>query len=166
MYNYLTEKDIKLMQDEIDYRIANIRPKISQDIIEAKAHGDLSENAEYHAARKEKGRNEGRIEYLRAMIKTSKPIFPDKNPNKIGIFDKVEVLFEEEGEIENIELCTTMRNDASKGIISIESPFGQAIVGKCVGDRVEVKVNPQYSYHVVIKSITKCDKDDVDLPLS
>ena len=165
MYNELTEQDIKKMQEEIDYRIAVIRPKISQDIIEAKAHGDLSENAEYHAARKEKGRNEGRIEYLRAMIKTAKIIAPNKNENEVGIFDKVRVLFEEEGEEETIELSTTMRNNASQGIISKESPFGQAIMGKHVGDRILVKVNPEYSYHVVIKSITKCDKDDIDLPL-
>ena len=165
MFNELTEQDIKKMQEEIDYRIAVIRPKISQDIIEAKAHGDLSENAEYHAARKEKGRNEGRIEYLRAMIKTATIIKPNKNKNEVGIFDKVEVLFEEEGETETIELSTTMRNDASQGIISKESPFGQAILGKHVGDRVLVKVSPEYSYHVVIKKITKCDKDDIDLPL-
>jgi len=166
MFNELTENDIKKMQEEIDYRIEVLRPKISQDIIEAKAHGDLSENAEYHAARKEKGRNEGRIEYLRAMIKTSTIIKPNSNKDEIGIFDKVEVLFEEENEIETIELSTTMRNDASKGIISKESPFGQAILGKKVGDRVLVKVSPEYSYHVVVKSIKKCDKDDIDLPIS
>ena len=165
MYNELTEKDIKKMQEEIDYRIQVIRPKISQDILEAKAHGDLSENAEYHAARKEKGRNESRIEFLRAMIKTAKIIKPNSKPNEIGLFDKVEVLFEEDDEIETIELSTTMRNDASQGIISKESPFGKAILGKKVGDRVEVKVNPEYSYHVVIRSITKCSEDDVDLPL-
>jgi len=166
MYNELTEQDIKKMQEEIDYRIAVIRPKISQDIIEAKAHGDLSENAEYHAARKEKGRNEGRIEFLRAMIKTAKIITPNNNADEIGIFDKVEVLFEEENEIETIELSTTMRNDASKGIISLESPFGKAVMGKKVGDRIEIIVSPTYSYHVVIKSIKKCNKDDIDLPLS
>jgi len=166
MFNELTEQDIKKMQEEIDYRISVIRPKISQDIVEAKAHGDLSENAEYHAARKEKGRNEGRIEYLRAMIKTAKIIKPNTNENEIGLFDKVEVLFEEENETETIELSTTMRNDASKGIISKESPFGQAILGKHVGDRVLVKVSPEYSYHVVIKKITKCLNDDIDLPLS
>ena len=166
MYNELTEQDIKKMQEEIDYRIAVIRPKISQDIIEAKAHGDLSENAEYHAARKEKGRNEGRIEYLRAMIKTAKIISPNNRSDEIGIFDKVEVLFEEENEVETIELSTTMRNDASKGIISLESPFGKAVMGKKVGDRVDIVVSPTYSYHVVIKSIKTCDQDDIDLPLS
>ena len=164
MYNELTEKDIKKMQEEIDYRIAVIRPKISQDIIEAKAQGDLSENAEYHAARKEKGRNEGRIEYLRAMIKTAKVVTLNSNENEIGLFDDVEVFFEEENETQTIKLSTTMRNDASKGIVSKESPFGKAVLGKKVGDRVEVVVDKDYSYHVIIKKITK-GTDDIDLPL-
>lgn len=164
MYNELTKKDIQKMQEEIDYRIAVLRPKISQDIIEAKAHGDLSENAEYHAARKEKGRNEGRIEYLRAMIKTAKIVTPNSNENEVGLFDKVEVLFEEDNEIETVQISTTMRNDASNGIISKESPFGQAILGKQVGDRILVKVNDNYSYHIIIKKITK-GVDDIDLPI-
>ncbi len=164
MYNELTKKDIQKMQEEIDYRIAVLRPKISQDIIEAKAHGDLSENAEYHAARKEKGRNEGRIEYLRAMIKTAKIVTPNSNENEVGLFDKVEVLFEEDNEIETVQISTTMRNDASNGIISKESPFGQAILGKQVGDRILVKVNENYSYHIIIKKITK-GVDDIDLPI-
>lgn len=164
MYNELTQKDIQKMQEEIDYRIAVIRPKISQDIIEAKAHGDLSENAEYHAARKEKGRNEGRIEYLRAMIKTAKIVTLNSKEDEVGLFDKVEVLFEEENELETIQISTTMRNDASRGIISKESPFGKAVLGKKVGDRILVKVSDSYSYHVIIKKITK-GTDDVDLPL-
>lgn len=166
MFNELTENDIKKMQEEINYRIAVIRPKISQDIIEAKAHGDLSENAEYHAARKEKGRNEGRIEYLRAMIKTASVIKPNENKNEIGIFDEVEVFFVEDNEIETYKISTTMRNDASKGIISKESPLGKALMGKKVGDKIFVKVSNDYSYNVVIKSIKKCREDDIDLPLS
>lgn len=166
MFNELTETDIKKMQEEIDYRITVLRPKISQDIIEAKAHGDLSENAEYRSARREKGRNEGRIEYLRAMIRTAKIIKPNNNVDEVGIFDKVTVLFEEENSIEIMQISTTMRNDASKGIISKESPFGMAVLGKRKGDRILVKVSPEYSYHVVIKDIEKCTEDTIDLPIS
>lgn len=165
MFNELTEKDIQEMQKEIDYRIEVIRPQISKDIIEAKAHGDLSENAEYHAARREKGKNEGRIEYLRAMIKTAKIITPNSKQDEVGLFDKVDVYFEEDNEIQTIELSTTMRNDASKNIISKESPFGKAIMGKKVGDRVCIVVSPEYSYYVVIKGIKKCSTDDVDIPI-
>ncbi len=165
MYNELTENDIRQMQEEIDYRINVIRPQISQAIVEAKAHGDLSENAEYHAARAQKGRNEGRIEYLREMIKTAKIVKLDSNKDEVGMFDKVTVFFEDDNEEEVVQLSTTMRNDASKGIISKESPFGQAILGKKVGDRVCIKVSDSYSYFVTIKKIEKATSDDIDLPI-
>ena len=165
MYNELTENDIRQMQEEIDYRINVIRPQISQAIVEAKAHGDLSENAEYHAARAQKGRNESRIEYLREMIKTAKIVKLDPNKDEVGMFDKVTVFFEDDNEEEVVQLSTTMRNDASKGIISKESPFGQAILGKKVGDRVCVKVSDSYSYFVTIKKIEKATSDDIDLPI-
>lgn len=166
MFNELSEKDILEMQKEIDYRIAVIRPRISQDIIKAKAHGDLSENAEYHAARKEKGMNEGRIEYLRSMIKTAKIVKQNTNKDEVGIFDKVEVFFEEDNETQTIQISTTMRNEPAKGIISKESPFGQAVLGKRIGERIEVKVNKEYSYYIVIKKITKLTSNDIDLPIS
>ena len=165
MYNELTENDIRQMQEEIDYRINVIRPQISQAIVEAKAHGDLSENAEYHAARAQKGRNEGRIEYLREMIKTAKIVKLDPNKDEVGMFDKVTVFFEDDNEEEVVQLSTTMRNDASKGIISKESPFGQAILGKKVGDRICIKVSDSYSYFVTIKKIEKATSDDIDLPI-
>ena len=165
MYNELTENDIRQMQEEIDYRINVIRPQISQAIVEAKAHGDLSENAEYHAARAQKGRNESRIEYLREMIKTAKIVKLDPNKDEVGMFDKVTVFFEDDNEEEVVQLSTTMRNDASKGIISKESPFGQAILGKKVGDRICIKVSDSYSYFVTIKKIEKATSDDIDLPI-
>ena len=165
MYNELTEKDIKKMQEEIDYRISVERPRISQDIIDAKAMGDLSENAEYHAARREKGRNESRIEFLRAMIRTAIIIKPKSKTDGVELFDKVEVFFEEDDETKIIELSTTMRHDTANGIVSKESPFGQAILGKHVGDRVLIPVNNEYSYYITIKSIKKGCGDDVDVPL-
>lgn len=166
MFNELSEEDIVEMQKEIDHRISEIRPRISQDIIEAKAHGDLSENAEYHAARREKGRNEGRIEYLRAMIKTAKKVKQNFNENEVGIFDKITVFFEEEKETQIIQISTTMRNNPASGIISRESPFAHAVLGKHIGDRVEVKVNKEYSYFVTIKNIVKLSSKDVKLPIS
>ena len=165
MYNELTEIDIKKMQEEIDYRISVLRPKIGQEIVDARAQGDLSENADYHAARRAKGRNESRIEYLKEMIKTAKIISTEPDQNTVGIFDKVEVLFEEDGSIETMQLSTTMRNDPSQNIVSKDSPFGVAVMGKKIGDRVLIKVSPEYSYYVVIKSIQKATKDDVDLPI-
>ena len=105
------------------------------------------------------GKNEGRIEYLRAMIKTSKIIKPNNNQNEVGIFDKVTMFFEDENDEEVIQLSTTMQNDASKGIISKESPLGKAIMGKKTGDRACVKVSEDYSYSIVIRSIIKGGDD-------
>jgi len=166
MYNELSEGDIKLMNEEIQFRITNIRPKISQAIISAKELGDLSENAEYHAARREKGKNEGRIEYLRAMIKTATVIGPNPNLNEVGLFDKVEVYFEDEDDTEIMEMSTTMRYDTRKNIISKESPFGKAIWGKHIGDRVKVEVDKDNFYYIVIKGIKKGTVDDINVSLS
>ena len=72
MYNELTAVDIKKMKEEIKYRSTNLRPKLSDDVKEARALGDLSENAEYRSARRAFGRNESRIRFLEKMIRTAK----------------------------------------------------------------------------------------------
>jgi transcription elongation factor GreA len=160
MYNELTKIDIKKMQEEIDHRIKFERPKISELIIEAKAHGDLSENGEYRAARSEKGKNEGRIQYLRDMIRTAKIISTNPNKSEVGLFDKVGVYFENEDSTEIIRLSTTMRQDTSNGTFSKESPLGKAIIGHKIGDRILIQVNLTNSYYIVIKSIEKGEDDN------
>lgn len=155
MYNELTEIDIKKMQEEIDDRIQIERPRISELIIEAKAHGDLSENGEYHEARREKGRNESRIQYLRDMIRTAKIIKINPDKNIVGIFDKVELYFEGENETDFIILSTTIGQNPAQKLISKESPLGKAIMGRKVGDRALIQVNPTKNYYVQIKSIEK-----------
>jgi transcription elongation factor GreA len=155
MYNELTEADIKKMQEEIDFRIKVERPKISELIIEAKAHGDLSENGEYHIARREKGRNESRIQYLRDMISTAKIIKINPNKNIVGIFDKVEIYFEDENGTDFIILSTTIGQDPAQKMVSKESPLGKAIFGHKVGERILVQVSPTKNYYIQIKSIEK-----------
>lgn len=153
MFDELTIEDIQKMQEEMDYRITVVRKDLHEKIMLAKEFGDLSENAEYHEARRAKGRNESRIEYLRAMIKTAKIIEPNTNKDIIGLLSKVTLLFEDDGTEEEYEIATKASLDASSGKISKESPLGNAIYGKKVGDRVLVKVNDSVSYYVVIKSI-------------
>ena len=165
MYNELTEIDIKKMNDEIAYRANVLRPQLTDDVQEAHALGDLSENAEYRSARRAFFRNESRIRYLKKMVKTAKIISVESAPDEVGLFDKIEVLYEDTGDIEQLMISTTTRLDLDKGIISKESPFGKAILGKKVGDRVYVKVNSDYDYYVVIKSIIK-GKDDESIPLN
>jgi len=165
MFNELTEVDIKKMQEEIDYRMRVVRPKCIEDLQTARAFGDLSENYEYKAAKQELRRCDSRLRYLRRMINTAKVIKVDEKDGVVQLFDKVEIYYEDDDETEIIQLMTTLRQDAISGIISKESPLGRAVLGKKVGDRVEVKVSPEVNYFVVIRRITK-GQDDDSLPIS
>ena len=166
MFNELTEVDIKKMNEEIHHRANVLRPQLADDVKEAHALGDLSENAEYRSARRAFFRNESRIKYLKKMVKTAKVIAVEETaPDEVGLFDKIEVLYEDTGDVETVMLSTTTRLDLENGIISKESPFGKAVLGKKVGDRVYVKVSAVYDYYVVIKSIIK-GYDDENIPLN
>ena len=165
MYDELTEIDIRKMQEEIDYRMRVVRPKCIEDLKTARGFGDLSENYEYKAAKQELRRCDSRLRYLRRMINTAKVIQVSEKEGVVQLFDKVEIYYEEDGETETIQLMTTLRQDALSGVISKESPLGKALLGRRVGDRVEVSVSPEVNYFVVIKSITKGQDDDT-LPIS
>ena len=126
---------------------------------DARAQGDLSENFEYYAAKREKNKNESRIRFLERMIRTAQVIDDSSDENEVGMNDRVEVCFEEDGSTENYRIVTTVRANSLQGLISIESPLGKALMGKKVGDRVEVVVNPTYSYFLIIKNIEKIEDD-------
>lgn len=164
MYDELTQVDIDKMKDELEYRIAVVRPKILEEVKFTRSFGDLSENAEYHAAKRERGRNESRIRYLRNMIKTAKIINPESKADEVGLFDTVEYYVEEDGCLESVRIVTSLRQNSLERLISRESPLGHAIMGKRVGDRVCVKVSDEYSYFIVIKGITK-GGDDASLEI-
>ncbi len=160
MYNELTKSDIKKMQEEIEYRKCVVRKQALEDVKEARAHGDLSENFEYHAAKKVKNQNEGRIRYLERMIRTAVVIEDESGEDEIGINDTVEILIEEDGSLENYKLVTTVRGDSLNGLISVESPMGKALLGHKVGDKVSIKVNDNFSYDVIVQRIDKSDDEN------
>ena len=164
MYNELSEVDIRKMQEEIDYRERVVRPKCVEDLATAAAFGDRSENYEYKAAKQELRRCDSRLRYLKRMIATAKVIKADTREGVVGLFDRVEIYYEDEGDTETITLMTTLREDALNGIISKESPLGRAVMGKRVGDRALVKVNDEVQYYVQIRSIQKGTDDD-SLPI-
>lgn len=165
MYDELTEVDIRKMQEEIDYRTLELRPQILEEVKTAREFGDLSENFEYKAAKREKIRNDSRIRYLEKMISTAKVISGESKPGVIGLFDKAELYFEEDDETQKIQIVTTLRQNALNGLISKESPLGKALMGHGAGERVRVEVRPDYSYFVLIRSVEKgCD--DESLPIS
>ena len=165
MYDELTRADLQKMQEEIDYRVQQLRPKLIEDVQTARAFGDLSENFEYKCAKQEKNRNDSRIRYLERMIKTATVIDVSSNADEIGLFDKVTIYIEEDDEEQEIELVTTLRQNALKGLISKESPVGKAVMGHKTGDRVLVAVNPDYSYYIQIRKVVK-GTDDESLPIS
>ena len=165
MYNELTEVDIRKMQEEIDYRMKVVRPKCIEDLKTARGFGDLSENYEYKAAKQELRRCDSRLRYLKRMIATAKVIEADAREGVAGLFDRVKIEYEDEGDTEVITLMTTLREDALKGIISKESPLGRAVMGRRVGDRALVKVNDEIQYTIRILSIAK-GQDDDSLPIS
>ena len=153
MYNELTKNDIKKMREEIEYRKIVLRKELLEDVKEARAHGDLSENFEYHAAKKEKNKNESRIRYLERMIKTAKIVSDESKEDEVGLNNTVHLYFEEDDEVEVFKLVTTVRGNSLKGLISTESPIGKAILGKKAGDRVFIRVSGDAGYYVVIKEV-------------
>lgn len=162
MYNQLTKKDIEAMEAEIEERKLVVRPKLLESVKEARAHGDLSENFEYYAAKREKNKNESRIRFLERMIKTAEVIPDDSKEDEIGMNNTVEVEFEEDGTTEKYKIVTTMRGNSLEGLVSVESPIGKALMGHKVGDRVHVQVNESYGYYLVVKSIENTEDDGSD----
>lgn len=162
MHNQLTQKDIERMQAEIEHRKLVVRKEALDAVKEARAQGDLSENFEYYAAKREKNRNESRIRFLERMIKTAEIISDESAEDEIGVNNTVEVYFEEDDMTETMKIVTTMRGDSLQGLVSTESPIGKALLGHKQGDRVFVQVNNAYGYYAQIKKIEKTEDDGTD----
>ena len=153
MYDELTRADLQKMQEEIDYRVQQLRPKLIEDVQTARAFGDLSENFEYKCAKQEKNRNDARIRYLQRMIKTARVIEDRSAADTAGLYDTVEIFMENLGKSRKIQLVTTLRQDALKGWISKESPVGRAVMGRKAGDRVYVDMGSGKGYYLQIRAI-------------
>lgn len=164
MYDELTQVDIDKMKEEIRYRKVELRPKLIEDVQTARAFGDLSENFEYKAAKKEKNHNDSRCRYLENMIRSAVVISDRSAEGTVGLYDRVTLYVEEDDEEIQVQIVTTMRQDALKNLISKESPVGKAVFGHKVGERVSVKVNDTYSYDVVIRAIVP-GEDNGEAPL-
>lgn len=162
MNDRLTKSDIEKMKEEIEYRKLVVRKEALEAVKEARAHGDLSENFEYHAAKKDKNKNESRIRYLERMIKTAQVIDEESKADEVGLNNTVSVYFEEDDEVETYKIVTTIREDSLHGKISIESPLGKALVGHKAGDRVFVSINDKAGYYVQIREIENTEEDEAD----
>lgn len=162
MREQLTASDVKKIEEEIEYRKLVVRKQAIEAVKEARAHGDLSENFEYHAAKKDKNQNESRIRYLERMLKTAKIVSDSSAEDEAGINKTVEIYFEEDDETERYKLVTSVRGSSLNGRISIESPLGKAILGHREGDRVFVEVNSAAGYYVVIRSVENTGESEDD----
>ena len=189
----LTQGDIDKIKKEIEYRTLVVRKEAIEAVSEARAQGDLSENFEYYAAKKDKNQNESRIRYLERMLKNSVVVSDTsradevghKNESRIrylermlknatvisdesqegvvGLNKTIELYIEEMEEVQKFKLVTSVRCDSIEGKISIESPLGKAINGHREGDRVYVKVNEKMGYYAVIRSITDGDDSEDEI---
>ena len=165
MFDELTPSDIKKMEEEIHYRKTVLAPELGAELKRTRELGDLSENAEYKEAKYLKRKNESRIRYLEAMVRTAKVIEIEAADDRVGLFDHVLIFNERMNAEKEIQIVTTLRQNALQGYISKESPLGSALMGKKVGDRILVQVNNTMSYYVVIRKITK-GEDNESLPIS
>lgn len=165
MYDELTAVDIKKMEEEIRYRRVELAPKLMAEMKRTREFGDLSENAEYKEAKREKRKNESRIRYLDSMIRTARIIEIEGDADTVSLFDRVLIFNEKAGKEREIQIVTTLRQNALEGYISKESPLGAALMGCKKGDRILVEVSPTMSYYVKIVDIKK-GEDNEDLPIS
>ena len=145
---YMTREGIEKLQHELKQLKEVDRKEVVAKIKEARAYGDLSENAEYHAARERQAVVEGRIEEIEAILKKAKQIEHKIDKNIVEIGSKVEVKVvatddtrrDSNGEVFSMTIVGSTESDPMKGLISAESPLGTAIIGSKKGDTVEVPV--------------------------
>ncbi len=157
MREKLTKSDVRKIQEEIEHRKLVVRKDCLEAVKEARAHGDLSENFEYHAAKREKNQNESRIRYLENMLKNAVLISEESKEDEVGLNNTVTLYMEDDDEEETYKLVTSIRGNSMNHMISTESPLGKAVLHRKVGDRVLVKANDAYSYYVIIRKIENTD---------
>lgn len=159
MHDELTRIDLEKMQAELDERRLKLMPELIEEVKRTRAFGDLSENYEYKAAKQAQNRNRSRIRYLEKMIASAKIIEDTSAEDEVGLYDKVDLWMEEDGEMMSVKVVTTVRCDPLGGLISKESPLGMQLLGKHVGDSFKVQVNETYSYTATVRSIEKGSDD-------
>lgn len=136
----MTRGGYQKLKEELERLLKVERPKNIQAIAEARAHGDLSENAEYHAAKEKQSFMEGRIQELQAKLALAEVIDPSKiKQSKVAFGAKVKVLDTAADEEYFFTLVGTDEADVKSGKISISSPVGRALLGKEVGDTAVIK---------------------------
>lgn len=161
MAEKITKSDVAKIEEEIEHRKLVVRKEAIEAVKEARAHGDLSENFEYYAARQAKNQNESRISYLENMLKHAIIIEDESAEDEVGLNKRVKILFEDDGETDEYKIVTSIRGDSRRGLISPESPLGSALMGHHVGERAEIAAG-NGSYYVKILEITNVGEEATD----
>ena len=158
----LTKADVARIEAEIEHRRLVVRPAALKALKEARAMGDLSENFEYYAAKRDNNINNSRIRYLEKILRNAIVIAEETDETRVGMNNTVDVWFEEDDIMETYRIVTSIRSDSRKRLISNESPLGKALMGHRVGDRIEVRLDENASYFVEIRALKKTGEADTD----
>ena len=148
---FLTKEGLEEVKSELDDLKTNVRPEVIQQIKEARAQGDLSENAEYHAARDRQGHVEARIKELEYIVDNA-TIIEEGKKDKVSIGSTVEIKYIDDDEIEEYSIVGSTEADPFENKISNESPIAIGIMGKKKGEKVTIE-SPNGSYDIEIVSI-------------
>lgn len=159
MAEKLTKADIEKIEAEIEMRKLELRPKLIEAVKEARAQGDLSENFEYYAAKREKNQNESRINYLERMIKFANIVEDKAKSDEVGLGKIVKVYYIDDDEEDTYTIVTPIRSNSLENRLSIESPIGKALLGHKVGDIVHINLNSSSGYDLKILEIRIDDTD-------
>ncbi|MCW3103649.1 MAG: transcription elongation factor GreA [Bacteroidetes bacterium] len=139
--SYFTEEGLKKLKDELHYLKSQERPSISRQIAEARDKGDLSENAEYDAAKEAQGLLELRISKMEEVLSNARLIDESQlDMSKALILSKVKIKNAANGTTMTYTLVAENEADLKSGKISVDSPIGKGLLGKKVGDKAEIKV--------------------------
>ena len=162
MAEKLTAQDVKDIEAEIEHRKVVVRHELLEHVKTARALGDLSENFEYHAAKKEKNANESRIRYLEKMLRTAEVIEDHTEADEVGVNKTVLVRMEDTGEEVEYRVVTAVRGSSLRGLISIESPIGKALLGHKPGETVTVETGAGTRYDVTVLRVETTELTEED----
>jgi transcription elongation factor GreA len=148
----LTPSGARKLEEELELRTGEKRREITAAIKEAKGHGDLSENAEYDAAKDDEATNNDRILKIQEILRSSTIVEDYSNDEHLGLGGQADIKFLDTDDIEKVCLVSTVETNPELMNISIESPLGMAIYKKALGEKCTV-VSPQGNYDVIIEKI-------------
>ncbi|QHX36458.1 transcription elongation factor GreA [Spiroplasma sp. BIUS-1] len=149
----LTAEGLQELKDELANLINNVRPQVIEELVEARAQGDLSENADYDAARNRQAEVEARIKEVEAMLSKAKIIEDSNSKNKeVKIGSQVTFTSQKTKKDMSVKIVGAIEADPFENKISNESPLAKAMLGKVVGDSVEVRELKE-PYKITIKEI-------------